>query len=41
MARMIPPTIGDDAPPGEHAVFEALKADPKAADWAHFAAVSG
>ena len=21
MARMIPPTIGDDAPPGEHAVF--------------------
>ncbi len=34
MARMIPPTIGDDAPPGEHAVFAALHAAP--ADWVVF-----
>jgi hypothetical protein len=31
MARMIPPTIGDDAPPGEHAVFAALRDAPD--DW--------
>ncbi len=34
MARMIPPTIGDDAPPGEHAVFAALQAAPD--DWVVF-----
>lgn len=34
MARMIPPTIGDDAPPGEHAVFAALRAAPD--DWVVF-----
>ncbi|MBX9471079.1 nuclease-related domain-containing DEAD/DEAH box helicase [Microcella sp.] len=34
MARMIPPTIGDDAPPGEHAVFAALRAAPE--DWVVF-----
>ncbi len=34
MARMIPPTIGDDAPPGEHAVFNALQAAPP--DWVVF-----
>ncbi len=36
MARMIPPTIGDDAPPGEHAVFAALRDDPKASEWVVF-----
>ena len=34
MARMIPPTIGDGAPPGEHAVFAALQAAPD--DWVVF-----
>lgn len=34
MARMIPPTIGDDAPPGEHAVFAALRDAPD--DWVVF-----
>ncbi len=34
MARMIPPTIGDDAPPGEHAVYAALQQAP--ADWVVF-----
>ena len=34
MARMIPPVIGDDAPPGEHAVFAALRAAPD--DWVVF-----
>lgn len=34
MARMIPPTIGDDAPPGEHAVFAALQQAPD--DWVVF-----
>lgn len=34
MARMIPPTIGDDAPPGEHAVFAALRAAPD--EWVVF-----
>jgi hypothetical protein len=34
MARMIPPTIGDDAPPGEHAVFAALQHAPD--DWVVF-----
>ncbi len=36
MARMIPPTIGDDAPPGEHAVFAALRDDPTTHDWVVF-----
>jgi superfamily I DNA/RNA helicase len=31
---MIPPTIGDDAPPGEHAVFAALREAPD--DWVVF-----
>ncbi|WP_439565048.1 NERD domain-containing protein [Microcella sp.] len=34
MARIIPPTIGDDAPPGEHAVFAALRQAPD--DWVVF-----
>ncbi len=34
MARMIPPTIGDDAPPGEHAVFAAMQQAPD--DWVVF-----
>ncbi|UTT62593.1 NERD domain-containing protein/DEAD/DEAH box helicase [Microcella humidisoli] len=34
MARMIPPTIGDDAPPGEHAVFAVLRDAPD--DWVVF-----
>lgn len=36
MARMIPSTIGDDAPPGEHAVFAALLDAPKSDDWVVF-----
>lgn len=36
MARMIPPTIGDDAPPGEHAVFAALRDAPRTDDWVVF-----
>ncbi|MER3389258.1 MAG: NERD domain-containing protein [Microcella sp.] len=36
MARMIPPTIGDDAPPGEHAVFAALRDDPATGNWVVF-----
>ncbi len=36
MARMIPPTIGDDAPPGEHAVFNALRDAEKTDDWVVF-----
>jgi hypothetical protein len=34
MARMIPPSIGDDAPPGERAVYQALQQAP--ADWVVF-----
>ncbi|GAA1703868.1 hypothetical protein GCM10009792_24980 [Microcella alkalica] len=33
---MIPPTIGDDAPPGEHAVFAALRDAPRTDDWVVF-----
>jgi len=33
MARMLPPTIGEDAPPGEHAVFAALRDAPNTDDW--------
>lgn len=33
MARMLPPTIGEDAPPGEHAVFAALRDAPGTDDW--------
>ena len=36
MARMFPPTIGDDAPPGEHAVFAALRDAANTADWVVF-----
>ena len=33
---MIPPTIGDGAPPGEHAVFAALQDAPHTGDWVVF-----
>ncbi len=33
MARMLPPTVGDDAPPGELAVFAALRDAPGTDDW--------
>ncbi|KQV24812.1 nuclease-related domain-containing DEAD/DEAH box helicase [Yonghaparkia sp. Root332] len=33
---MIPSTIGDDAPPGEHAVFAALRDAPRTDDWVVF-----
>ena len=36
MAHMIPSTIGDDAPPGEHAVFAALRDAPNTDDWVVF-----
>src|SRR4051794_7009908 len=33
MARMIPPTITQDSPPGERSLFAALASDPVAEDW--------
>ena len=40
MARMIPETISDDAPPGEIAVFEALKSNPGTDSWTVLHSVS-
>ncbi|WP_457100158.1 AAA family ATPase [Microbacterium sp. P5_E9] len=36
MSRMIPATIADDAPPGEHAAFESLRDAPATDDWVVF-----
>ena len=36
MSRMIPPSIADDAPPGERAAFEALRDAPGTDDWIVF-----
>ena len=33
MARMIPPLVGPDAPPGERLIFQRLAEDPDCADW--------
>jgi hypothetical protein len=33
MARMIPPVIGEDSPPGEHELFKLLRSDPATDAW--------
>lgn len=33
MAKMMPPLISEDAPPGERMVFERLESDPETSEW--------